>query len=160
MALGNNHMAQRLADASSFHGDMAILYADADRQIAKLPGLCINRGLCCQFGRAGHRLYVSTPEAAYFLGHQQQTGDVRPPTAGQDRCPYQRDGQCTARHARPLGCRIYFCDHAAAEWQSGMYEQLHAQAKAISEKHGLIYQYRDWLDWLADPAARRTEPRA
>src|SRR5688572_16070154 len=42
-------------------------------------------------------------------------------------CPYQVDGLCTARNARPLGCRLYFCDENAQSWQNEVYEKYHAR---------------------------------
>jgi Fe-S-cluster containining protein len=59
-------------------------------------------------------------------------------------CPYQVDKMCTAREARPLGCRVYFCDSNAQSWQNEVYEKYHAQLKAVHERLGLPYRYVEW----------------
>ena len=46
---------------------MRAFYAEVDRDIARQPGTCWNKGECCQFGRFGHRLYVTALEVCYYL---------------------------------------------------------------------------------------------
>jgi Fe-S-cluster containining protein len=59
-------------------------------------------------------------------------------------CPFQVEGLCTAREARPLGCRLYFCDENAQSWQSEVYEKYHAKLRAVHERFGLPYRYLEW----------------
>ena len=59
-------------------------------------------------------------------------------------CPYQVDGLCTARQARPLGCRVYFCDAGAQSWQNAVYETYHVQLRALHAAHALDYAYMEW----------------
>jgi Fe-S-cluster containining protein len=59
-------------------------------------------------------------------------------------CPYQINNLCTAREARPLGCRIYFCDENAKSWQNEVYEKYHAQLAAVHERFGVPYRYIEW----------------
>jgi len=42
------------------------LYRSLDAEIAALNPTCWNSGACCRFGEYGHRLYVTTLEAAYY----------------------------------------------------------------------------------------------
>ncbi len=68
-------------------------------------------------------------------------------------CPYLRAGLCGEHEERPLGCRIYFCDKGAdgrgAEWQSELYEELHAATMALHERLGVPYHYLEWREALA-----------
>src|SRR5262245_16386360 len=98
---------------------MSEFYRQVDSVVAAHRPICWNRGACCKFGAFGHRLLVTDLELSYFAhgrGH-----DLRVVTT--DACPYQVDGMCTAREHRPLGCRIYFCDESAQQWQGPEYER-------------------------------------
>ena len=57
---------------------------------------------------------------------------------------------CTAREARPLGCRIYFCDENAQAWQNDVYEKYHARLRAVHEEFGLPYRYLEWREALRE----------
>lgn len=56
---------------------MRAFYAGFDARIAAEPATCWNRGACCHFGRYGHRLYVTTLEAAYYLAMADATPVTR-----------------------------------------------------------------------------------
>lgn len=147
-----------------FLTEMQTLYRQLDTEIAARSAVCANRGLCCHFGRTGHRLYVTTAEWVYFLscmsaersGETPVAASVHPshsfrlPVVGVQRCPYQVDGCCTVRACRPIGCRIYFCDENSQSWQNTLYEQFHARLIQLGDRFGLPYQYREWLALLAD----------
>jgi Fe-S-cluster containining protein len=131
------------AEAADFRRRMEAFYRKVDEAISAHRPVCINRGACCRFGQAGHRLYVTDAELAYFLDRQSPRG-LRP-VGSADACPYQEAGQCTARAHRPLGCRIYFCDPASRAWQGPEYERWHAELVRIGAESGLEYRYREWL---------------
>jgi Fe-S-cluster containining protein len=59
---------------------------------------------------------------------------------------------CTAREARPLGCRVYFCDENAQGWQAEVYEKYHGKLKALHEEVGLAYRYVEWRAALREMA--------
>jgi Fe-S-cluster containining protein len=82
------------------------LYAEVDQFVEKADPVCIMRGRCCQFEKAGHELYATGLEADFAAAES----PVAPSPEGEGRCPYHVKGLCTAREARPLGCRTYFCD--------------------------------------------------
>jgi Fe-S-cluster containining protein len=64
-------------------------------------------------------------------------------------CPFLRDDRlCGAHDRRPLGCRVYFCDREAAEWQSALYERTHRAIVDVHERFGLPYSYGEWRDQL------------
>jgi Fe-S-cluster containining protein len=126
------------------------LYADLDADVAAMEPTCWNRGLCCRFGAAGHRLFVTTLELVYFAsGLTQRDGRLREVEATRDRCPYQIDGRCTARDVRPLGCRVYFCQASNRWWQPRMSERWLARLKELHVAFGVPYVYVEWLAGLA-----------
>jgi Fe-S-cluster containining protein len=129
---------------------------------AKRP-ICLASGACCRFEEYGHRMYVSGLEAAFVVARIDAARAAR--TANPLRllevhdansrgdCPYLRAGLCGEHEDRPLGCRIYFCDKGAdgrsAEWQSALYEELHAATIALHERLGVPYRYLEWREALA-----------
>lgn len=133
----------RLAD------DMRAFYAGVDQAIATHAPVCTNRGACCNFQTFGHRMYVTAVELAYFA--RGAGGPVRRPD-GSGACPYQLDGQCSAREHRPLGCRVFFCDEQARWWQNEEYERQLGRLKRIGKAHGVPYSYVEWLSALCDMA--------
>ncbi len=134
------------------------ILAAADADIAARKPVCQASGRCCKFEQYGHRLYVTAAELAHFAATianrepRTTSHEPRPPVSlpqffaqpKPEGCPYQIDGLCTAREARPLGCRVYFCDENAQSWQNELYEHYHAQLTALHEKYGLPYRYLEW----------------
>ncbi len=119
---------------------MRRFFDEADRDIAAQPATCWNRAECCHFGSFGHRLYVTALEVSYYLA----LGEL-PPRVADDSCPHARDGKCHARERRPLGCRVFYCDPAAEDWQGPMTERRLARLRAMHEELGVPYFYVDWL---------------
>lgn len=145
-------MSDRLAEMILPHVDhdplaarMSTFYAEVDAAVSARNPACRNRGLCCQFDRFGHRLYVTTVELAYFVrGSREQWRAA----TDEDRCPYHIAGRCTARQQRPLGCRIFFCEPAAKAWQGPEYERRLTELKDIGAAFSVAYRYTDWLSAL------------
>jgi Fe-S-cluster containining protein len=125
--------------------------------------ICLASGACCKFEAYGHRMYVSGLEAAFVVARIDAARAARAAnplrllevTDARTRgdCPYLRAGLCGEHEERPLGCRIYFCDKGAdgraAEWQSALYEELHAATIALHERIGAPYRYLEWREALA-----------
>jgi Fe-S-cluster containining protein len=126
---------------------MASFYAEADTAIAAHRPVCLNRGACCRFDTFGHRLYVTTIELAWFA--RGRSGAWKAPGEGGS-CPYQEGGLCTAREHRPLGCRVFFCDPAAREWQGPEYEGFLSRLKTLGDELGVEYRYVEWLSALGE----------
>jgi Fe-S-cluster containining protein len=139
---------------------VAEILAEVETDIAARKPICNASGRCCKFEAYGHRLYVTAAELHHFA-HTQQIENQKskienlPPSPtvslpqffaheNPTGCPYQIDGLCTARDARPLGCRIYFCDENAQSWQNEVYERYHARLRALHEQFGLPYRYIEW----------------
>jgi len=112
--------------------------ADAD---ARRQGLeCLACGKCCLFGQFGHRLYVTTGELALL----RMAGGAVADKPSDGRCPHYNAGRCTARGARALGCRLFYCDPAGQRWFPDAYERFHQCIKRLHERHGVPYFYVDF----------------
>ncbi len=87
---------------------LGAIYRDLDSELSRHQPACELSGRCCKFKEYEHTLFLSAPEAELLLA------DAPPPVRELDdgaTCPWQDDrGRCTAREARPLGCRVFFCD--------------------------------------------------
>lgn len=95
-------------DPGLVRGPLQALYADLDREIATLAPTCELSGRCCRFREYDHTLFLSAAEATLLLA---DAPDPARPLDEGETCPWQdARGRCTAREARPLGCRVYFCD--------------------------------------------------
>jgi hypothetical protein len=113
--------------------------------------LCIASGACCRFETYGHRLYVTGLETAWSLrqlGHTPSPDQLAAAAARGD-CPFLAGSLCTAHAARPLGCRVYFCDPLAQLWQQDLSERLLARVRALHDACGAPYRYGDWRTMLA-----------
>ena len=132
----------RCSRQARFLAAMDDFYSDLDARIASHQPVCRNRGDCCRFGDYGHRLFVTSAEVAYFLARA--AGPVLD-TGLKDACPYQQNGLCAVRSARPSGCRIFFCDPAGQAWQSELTEHVLADLRHLHEQLTLAYAYVDWM---------------
>ena len=126
-------------------GDLAVLYAEVDAEIADKNPRCDVSGRCCRFSEYGHTLFLSAIEAELLF--------ETPPdhSAGQvGECPYQIAGRCTARDRRPLGCRIYFCDPNYAEPMVELSESSIRRLKGLHDRWERAWDYRPLQRFLAD----------
>ncbi len=126
---------------------LAGLYADLERETARLGLTCKACGECCCFDRADHVLYVSRLEADWL----RRVAGIRP-ASGPDRCPYQEGDVCTARKGRMLGCRLHFCSAAGAarEKLDALSCACHARLKRIHDEHNIEWRYRPLYRALDD----------
>lgn len=134
------------ADGSPYAMDVSVvrdalraLYDDLDGEVAQRSPVCVLSGRCCRFREYGHTLFISAPEAALLLA------DAPPPARALDdgeTCPWQNEsGHCTARDARPLGCRVYFCDPGFQNAASELSERFLARLKKLVEVQRLPWNY-------------------
>jgi Fe-S-cluster containining protein len=122
--------------------------------------LCVQSGKCCRFDEYGHRLYVTTIELAAFVSQLLPIADCQLPIESVSNrrslplavspggCPFQIDKMCGVHTIRPFGCRIFYCDLTAAQWQQDKYEQFHSELKALHETFGIPYFYVEWRQAL------------
>lgn len=156
-------------------GELEDVYARLSDEVAERRPVCDASGRCCNFEAWGHRLYVTGLEAAYTVsrlraapadahGHVERTESISLPQlndtpvelsaatleAARQRggCPFQVGRFCGAHAIRPLGCRVYYCDPAAQDWQQDLSERLLAEIRAIHNRHRVEYRYGEWRDML------------
>lgn len=126
-------------DADAIREPLQALYADLDADVARAGPHCELSGRCCRFAEYGHTLFLSAPEAALLLA------DAPPPARPLDdgaTCPWQDGrGHCHARDARPLGCRVYFCDPAYQDHGQELSERYIARLKRLAESMGWPWSY-------------------
>ena len=126
-------------DLERFRGPLRAIYAEVDAEVARAAPVCRISGRCCRFEEYGHTLFVSAPEFALLLA------DAPPPSRpvdGGDTCPWQDDrGRCSAREARPLGCRVYFCDPAYQPIAPEIAEAGIARLKRLVDESDLSWDY-------------------
>jgi Fe-S-cluster containining protein len=130
--------------------ELEAVYALIADQIEARGPRCDVSGRCCHFEQHGHRLYVTGLEAAYTVARLGLVGrephrdeDISMARARGD-CPFLVEERCSVHAIRPLGCRVYFCDPTAQEWQQDLSERTLALVRAIHERHGVPYRYGEW----------------
>jgi Fe-S-cluster containining protein len=121
------------------------IYADLDRELAVLRPLCQRSGRCCRFKEFGHQLWTTAVELDYLIERE----GLPAPNAATEVCPYLKDGLCGVRDHRMLGCRIYFCDAGYKDAMGPLYEKYHARIKELQRRHGLPYEYGEFLAAVA-----------
>ncbi len=124
------------------------VYGYVAAQVESRGPACWASGRCCNFEKAGHLLYVTGLETAYTLT---RLGDDRGPLVGGrgEACPFLSANLCGVHTIRPLGCRVYFCDRAAEDWQRDLSERAIAQVRSIHDRNNIEYRYGEWRATLA-----------
>lgn len=129
--------------------ELEAVYAYVAAAVEARGPACWASGRCCHFEKAGHRLYVTGLEAAYALARTDAvTAGALAEARARGGCPLQAANLCGAHAVRPLGCRVYFCDRSAHEWQRTLSEKAIAQVRAVHDRHGVPYRYGEWRDML------------
>ena len=124
---------------AALRASLTRIYRQLDEAVARHGPVCALSGRCCRFREYGHTLFVSAPEAALLLADA--PAPVRELDEGRT-CPWQDlEGRCTAREARPLGCRVYFCDPAFEEHAPTLSEQFLGQLKQEAARHNWPWNY-------------------
>lgn len=144
------------AGEPAIDSSLRAVYEQLDAEIAERGPTCWISGRCCQFDAYGHRLYVTGLEIAWFLRQLDAMSVQRLHSAAlpeADGCPFQVKGLCGVHPVRPLGCRIFFCDPNAQDWQNPVYERYLTELRQLHEAHGLPYRYMEWRNGLAEARA-------
>ncbi len=157
------------ADRPEVLAAVARVYEDVRAEIERRQPVCQLSGRCCKFEEFGHRLYVSTLElAAFTAGLKAEGGRMKDEreAAGEritplssfrlqvstltPGCPFQVGKLCGVHTIRPFGCRMYFCDTTAADWQQETYEMFHRKLKLLHDELGIPYFYVEWRAALGE----------
>ncbi len=126
-------------DTVRFREPLLAIYAALDGEIAALAPSCDLSGRCCRFEEFDHTLFLSSPEAALLIADA--PAPSRPLDSGAT-CPWQdARGLCTAREARPLGCRVFFCDPVYQEPGQELAERSIESLKRLVESLDLPWNY-------------------
>jgi Fe-S-cluster containining protein len=125
------------------------VYRDIARAIEQRKPVCVMSGRCCRFEEYGHRLYVTTMELACFVHDLKELGGPeRSGLAVDGGCRFQVGKRCGVHAIRPFGCRIFFCDSTAEEWQQSRYEEFHGRLKSLHDSLSVPYFYVEWRQGL------------
>jgi Fe-S-cluster containining protein len=128
------------------------IYDTVRTEIEARAPVCWASGRCCNFEQTGHRLYVTGLEAAYTMTRlnekQAITRDDVDEARSRGGCPFQELNLCSVHTIKPLGCRTYFCDRTATEWQQTLTERSLDGIKSIHERFGVPYRYAEWRAML------------
>jgi Fe-S-cluster containining protein len=143
-------LKQAVADATRAEVIAAVgaLYDAQTNAVAERKPVCIASGRCCKFEEFGHRLYVTTAELAFFCDALARLSTISRAAWDGRGCPFQIGKLCGVHGIKPLGCRMFFCDATATEWQNQQYEHFHAALRALHEQHHLAYHYVEWRSAL------------
>ncbi|MBC7770926.1 MAG: YkgJ family cysteine cluster protein [Pyrinomonadaceae bacterium] len=146
----------RAAETAVIADALRGVYSEVAAEIARRGPSCWASGRCCNFDKAGHRLYVTGLEAAYALAQLPvlrvddpvltlpQLGDAR----ARGGCPFQVSNLCGIHTIKPLGCRVYFCDRSAQDWQHELTESGLRRIRAIHDQFDVPYRYGEWRGML------------
>ncbi len=154
------------------------IYREVAEAVSERKPRCEASGRCCRFEEYGHRLYVTTMELAVFLDDLERDRGARPVQTLEDNtcgtpvpqmksdpastmavglkvldqdgggCRFQAGGLCSVHGIRPFGCRMFYCDPTAEDWQSDQYERFHARLKRAHDEMGVAYWYVEWRSAL------------
>lgn len=135
--------------------DVEAIYTMISDQITARGPACWASGRCCNFKGAGHRLYVTGLEAAYAVLHAGRGLTVAEVEAAQGRgdCPYLVENLCSIHTAKGVGCRVYFCDRGARDWQEELSERALEMMRRVHVRHGVAYEYGEWTRMLLEVLA-------
>lgn len=125
--------------------ELEALYAELDEVIARSRVVCLARGICCRFEEAGHELFAGRLELEHALARHPDPPEPEAP----GRCPYHRNGACTAREGRPLGCRAYFCDPDMTQAFEEEHESFLTRLRDIESRHGIPRTYARFPELLS-----------
>lgn len=128
------------------------VYDDVRQAIDARGPICAASGRCCRFEDYGHRLYVTTAELATFIHELPEALAPEPSQAlsgwnGQG-CCFQIANRCSVHAIRPFGCRMFYCDASAEQWQQENYAHFHTRLKQLHERLDVPYFYLEWRQAL------------
>lgn len=123
-----------------------LLLEELDAEVSELGATCWLSGDCCDFPKAGHRLYATRIEAERFA----RGVDLSGYDASTGLCPAWKGGRCTAREHRPSACRVYYCDPTAGERVNELGERTVTRLRWLHDRLGIPWDYREWTSHLAD----------
>lgn len=131
----------------SLRQELEEIYSEVERAIGSLGVACWGHGDCCNFERCDHRLYASSLEIAYVIDQH-----PLPFAPGSCLCPFWKEGRCTERERRPLGCRTYFCDTRYRVALEDLHERCYRRLRDASVRAGFPWSYELFVAALRNPS--------
>jgi hypothetical protein len=119
--------------------ELRTLYTQLGSELEPFRRHCDTRGTCCNFTKTGHKLYVTTLEAAEMARAGVAADETQ---AAEGICPFLRGKLCGVREHRALGCRIYYCDRTYEENRNEVYERFLKRVREIEARYGIEHSYR------------------
>ena len=122
------------------------------RDVRASRPVCTASGRCCDFARTGHDLFVTGLEVAWTLDRIPTDraiggGDIDTAESRGD-CPFLiADGsisRCGVHPARPMGCRVYFCDPTREQFVQDLAERGASLVREMHDRFGIPYVYAEW----------------
>lgn len=121
---------------------------------------CIIRAADTEWARAGERARQGRPGVEITIDGRAVAIEPAPTAGGmladldaaraRGGCPFQVGNLCGVHAHKPLGCRVYFCDRSAEQWQQELSERLLADIRAIHDRHQIDYRYGEWRAMLGE----------
>jgi Fe-S-cluster containining protein len=134
-------------------GELEAIYHLIADQVALHRPVCVSSGRCCKFREYGHRLYTTGLEAAYLVARLPADAALTPAAVDaavqRGDCPFLVGTSCGVHEIKPSGCRIFFCDESAGNWQHPLTERVMGMVRGLHERHGVPYRYAEWRSLLA-----------
>lgn len=130
----------------SLIASLEAVYIFISDQVEARGPACWASGRCCNFREAGHRLYTTGLEAAYCVARLERPISDEAIDNAQARggCAFQLANVCAVHAIKPSGCRVYFCDREAQQWQNELTERAVEQIRRIHDHEGIRYRYAEW----------------
>lgn len=147
-------------EISSLPSEIHGIYRELGEQVVQRQPRCDASGRCCRFEEFGHLLFVTTAELAVFANDFVQFDfkpSIQPISALKVLSNHARDGRgckfqvgnlCGVHAIRPFGCRVFYCDSSATQWQQDAYEHFHNRLRQIHSKNSIPYFYVEWRKGL------------
>jgi hypothetical protein len=126
-------------------GDLLAVYQMIADQVEARAPVCEASGRCCNFVKTGHLLYVTGLEAAYMATRRRVAPAEVDAARARGDCPFLLSNLCGARDYRPMGCRVYYCDPTAQDWQRDLSERAMGLIRRLHDRHGVEYRYGNWI---------------
>lgn len=138
------------AHAPGVVASLEAVYTMIAEQIESRGPACWASGRCCNFRQAEHRLYTTGLEAAYCVARLERPLDSGELDRAIERggCMFQLANMCGVHGIKPSGCRVYFCDRSAQDWQHELTERAVEEIRHIHDREGIGYRYGEWGELL------------
>ena len=124
------------------------LYDELDDELKNLGATCNACGKCCHFKDFDHELWLTEPELAFLFSKN----GIKTPV-DDNTCPYLKDGNCTAREGRTLGCRIFHC-MSNAEVLEDLFAKYLEKIRTLAKEVGFECGYGELMASLRSASGR------